>query len=231
MQANALILSVRDLAIARAGRVLAAGLAFTLHAGQALVVTGPNGAGKSTLLRTIAGLLPAAQGDVRLSPGREQSGATADEPMSIGAAAHYLGHRNAMKDALSAHENLAFWQAFDGVAQDGQTGASIEQALAQIGLGHVADTPFGWLSAGQRRRIAIARLLVSPRPVWILDEPTSGLDSAATQTLAGLMRRHLDHGGLILAATHLPLGLENAQQLALTPATTPATSPASRAQP
>lgn len=218
-QIGALTLSVRDLAIARAGRVLAAGLAFTLQAGQALVVTGPNGAGKSTLLRTIAGLLPAAQGDVQLSPAQPTTGTPLVETASIGASAHYLGHRNAMKDALSARENLAFWQVFDGKASfTGKPVASVDQALTQIGLTHAADTPFGWLSAGQRRRIAIARLLVSQRPLWILDEPTSGLDAAATQTLAALMGEHLQHGGLILAATHLPLGLENAQQLVLAPA-------------
>ena len=189
---NSLQLDVRDLAVARGGRVLVSGLAFSLAQGQGLIVRGPNGAGKSTLLRALAGLLPVEAGSIALSG--------ADEGETLASSAHYLGHRNAMKDALTAAENLSFWQDFCGAAH-----LSVPEALAAVGLPHVAETPFGWLSTGQKRRVAIARLLVSSRAVWILDEPTAGLDAASSQALDAMLRDHLAGGGILIAATHLPL--------------------------
>lgn len=185
----------------RGGEPVFRGICFTLAAGEALAVTGPNGSGKSTLLRVLAGLLPAAEGGMRM-----ESGATE----SVAAAAHFLGHQNAMKTALSVAENLAFWQAFLGEPR-----LEIEAALEAVGLAGTGGLPFGTLSTGQRRRAAIARLLVSHRPVWLLDEPTAGLDSASEARFAGLMRAHLADGGIIVAATHLPLGLDGIRELGM----------------
>ncbi|PBB31444.1 heme ABC exporter ATP-binding protein CcmA [Mesorhizobium sp. M1A.F.Ca.IN.020.06.1.1] len=185
----------------RGGETVFSGIEFALERGEALVVTGPNGAGKSTLLRVIAGLLPPAEGKVKVEGG-------GDEFPSVASASHYLGHLNAMKTALSVEENLGFWRAFQGEA-----GLSVGQALETVGLDGLGHLPFGYLSTGQRRRASIAKLLVSRRPVWLLDEPTAGLDKASEERFAGLMRGHCREGGIIVAATHLPLGLEGAKTL------------------
>ncbi|TIL42083.1 heme ABC exporter ATP-binding protein CcmA [Mesorhizobium sp.] len=185
----------------RGGEAVFSGINFALGKGQALIVTGPNGAGKSTLLRIVAGLLPVAAGRLLVEGGGE------DFP-SVASACHYLGHQNAMKTALSVAENLRFWRDFSGADF-----LSAEQALAMVGLDGIGHLPFGYLSTGQRRRAAIAKLLVSRRPLWLLDEPTAGLDKASEERFGGLIREHLDEGGIIIAATHLPLGLEGAQEL------------------
>ncbi len=185
----------------RGGETVFSGVSFALGKGEALVVTGPNGTGKSTLLRVVAGLLPAAEGRVRIEGGGEAF-------QTAASASHYLGHLNAMKPALSVEENLAFWRAFQG-----EPGLDVEEALEAVGLGGVGHLPFGYLSTGQRRRASIAKLLVSRRPVWLLDEPTAGLDKASEERFAGLMRGHLEGGGIVVAATHLPLGLEGAEML------------------
>lgn len=185
----------------RGGETVFSGIEFVLDDGQALVVTGPNGAGKSTLLRVIAGLLPAAEGGVRIEGGGE------DFP-SVASACHYLGHQNAMKTALSVTENLRFWRDFSGTDFLG-----VEEALETVGLGGIGHLPFGYLSTGQRRRAAIAKLLVSRRPLWLLDEPTAGLDKASEERFGGVMARHCGDGGMIVAATHLPLGIDGAKEL------------------
>ena len=187
----------------RGGETVFSGIGFTLDKGEALIVTGPNGTGKSTLLRVVAGLLPAAAGRVRVEGGGEGF-------PTVASAAHYLGHLNAMKPALSVEENLAFWRAFQG-----EPALSVEEALETVGLGGLGHLPFGYLSTGQRRRASIAKLLVSRRPVWLLDEPTAGLDKASEERFAALMRGHLQDGGIVVAATHLPLGLEGAKGLVM----------------
>lgn len=172
--------------------------------GEALVVTGPNGAGKSTLLRTIAGLITPASGDIRLD-------GTA-EPAMPGLSAHYIGHSDAIKGSLSARENLDFWSAMLG---PGTTSLTAEAALERFGLARVLHFPAAYLSAGQKRRVALSRLLVAERPLWLLDEPTTALDSASQSRLSEAMQAHLDGGGMILAATHGPLGLPAKRELAL----------------
>lgn len=194
-------LIAEDLIGERGGEPVFAGVAFTLGSGEAMLVTGPNGSGKSTLLRIVAGLLPPAEGSVRLEGGGE------DWP-TVAAASHYLGHQNAMKPALTVSENLRFWQEFSGEPR-----LSVVEALEMVGLGTIGHLPFGYLSTGQRRRASIARLLASYRPIWLLDEPTAGLDKASEHQFAELMAAHLREGGIVLAATHLPLGLHGAKEL------------------
>jgi heme exporter protein A len=189
----------------RGGEPVFSGIGFQLEPGEALTVTGPNGSGKSTLLRVVAGLLPAARGRVRFEGG-------GDDFPTVASACHYLGHNNAMKTALTVAENLAFWRDFLGGAEGG---VPVAEALEQVGLGGIGHLPFGYLSTGQRRRAAIAKLLVSRRPLWLLDEPTAGLDKASETRFSALMRAHCAGGGMIVAATHLPLGLEGTRELKL----------------
>ncbi|WP_038594197.1 heme ABC exporter ATP-binding protein CcmA [Neorhizobium galegae] len=181
-------------------------ISFDLGAGESLVLTGRNGSGKSTLLRVVAGLLHAETGRVSWISESSESGMRAAE------ACHYLGHRNAMKAELTVFENLGFWKDFLGDAEDGK-GISPGEAAESVGLGGIIHLPFGYLSAGQQRRMAFAKLLVAYRPVWILDEPTAALDVSAEAVFTELIKAHLAAGGILLAATHQPLGLENAREL------------------
>ena len=183
-------------------------ISFEIASGEALVVKGANGSGKSTLLRVLAGLLPAHSGAAKLL-------AAAQPVERVSEAAHYLGHRNAMKRELTVEENLTFWQSFLGDFAGG-AGLSVVEAVEAVGLGGIAHLPFGYLSAGQQRRMAMAKLLVSWRPVWILDEPTAALDAAAETMFAGLVMAHLSRGGIAIAATHQPLGLEGVKELRMT---------------
>ena len=193
-------LRVLDLRAARGGETVAGPVSFTLSAGEALAITGENGAGKSTLLRTLAGLLAPDGGTVAVEGANAADGEPARRLCEI---AHYVGHRNAMKAALPVGENLRFWHALLGGAE-----ASVGDALDAVGLSAVEATPFGYLSAGQQRRAALARLLVASRPVWILDEPTAALDAGARACFAALLAAHLASGGIVLAATHQPLGID-----------------------
>ena len=195
-------LTASDLACARGGRQVLRGLSFTVGAGEALLVTGPNAVGKSSLLRLVAGLLRPQQGRLGLAGGNDE--------LTIGEQAHYLGHLDALKPSLSVAENLTFWGDFLGGG-----GAKGAAALAAVGLGALAHLPATYLSAGQRRRLSLARLIAVERPVWLLDEPTSALDASGQAMLAELMRAHLAHGGLILAATHGPVGLDGTMELRL----------------
>jgi heme exporter protein A len=195
-------LSASDLACRRGGRDVFAGVGFAVASGEALAISGRNGAGKSSLLRMVAGLLRIASGRLALEGG--------DPEMTIGEQAHYLGHQDALKHSLSVGENLRFWAGLFGAGN-----AEIGEALVAAGLDTLADLPAAYLSAGQRRRLSIARLRAVKRPIWLLDEPTSTLDAAAQRRLTELMGSHLAEGGLILAATHGAIGLEGVQELRL----------------
>lgn len=182
-------------------------ISFILKAGQALIVTGANGSGKSTLLRVLAGLLASESGTVRLDGIASEIG----HPREL---CHYLGHRNAMKRELTVEENLSFWKSFMGDSTGG-SGTGVEEATEALGLGGISHLPFGYLSAGQQRRMAMAKLLVAYRPIWLLDEPTAALDASADRLFAALVSRHLVAGGIVVAATHQPLGVE-ARELRMT---------------
>jgi heme exporter protein A len=199
-------LSAVDLACHRGGRDVFTGLGFAVASGEVLAVTGRNGAGKSSLLRTIVGLVRIAHGRIDLEGG--------DSELTIAEQAHYLGHQDALKPSLSVAENLSFWAGFLGPGAK-NLGQNIGQALDAVGLDDLADLPAAYLSAGQRRRLSIARLIAVKRPIWLLDEPTSTLDAAAQERLIGLMRAHLAEGGLILAATHGGIGLDPTHDLRL----------------
>jgi len=188
-------LSGRGVRCVRGGREVFSGLDFEVSPGEALAVTGPNGSGKTSLLRLIAGLLTPAEGSIGLEGG--------EVDLSLPEQAHYLGHRDALKPALSVLENLSFWRDFLGGEPSGASGA-----LAAVGLDHAAHLPAAFLSAGQRRRLSIARLVAVRRPIWLLDEPASALDAAGQNLFTALMRDHLTGGGLIVAATHAPLGVQ-----------------------
>jgi heme exporter protein A len=197
-------LRVWDLTIDRGGRRVIAGLSFAAAQGVALVVTGPNGAGKTSLLRALAGFLPIEAGSFALDGG--------DAERTVGEQAHYLGHADGVKAALTAGENLAFAAAMLG--GDASRAAQLG-ALSALGLSHVIDFPSRLLSAGQRRRVALARLMIAKRPLWLLDEPTTALDAVAQVAFAAIMRAHVEDGGIVVAAVHGDLGLEGAQELRL----------------
>lgn len=194
-------LVAKNLTCSRGGREVFTGLNFSLSGGEALVVTGRNGAGKSSLLRMIAGLIAVTAGTLVLTGG--------DAEATPGEQSHYLGHLDAVKPSLSVSENLKFWAAYFG------GGHLAVEALESVGLAELAGLPAAYLSAGQRRRLSIARLVAVHRPVWLLDEPTSALDQPSQKRLAELMRGHLVAGGMIVAAAHGPIGLERARELKL----------------
>ena len=188
-------LSATGLGCIRGSRTVLSDINLELFSGEALALVGPNGSGKSSLLRLIAGLLRSSEGRIELEGG--------DDERTLPEQAHYQGHLDAFKPYLTVRENLDFWSRY----LSGRAVAP-EEPLAALGLGGLADLPAAYLSAGQRRRLSLARLIAVPRPVWLLDEPSSALDAAGQDRLAEFMRQHLATGGMILAATHGPLGIE-----------------------
>jgi heme exporter protein A len=193
-------LHAKDLTCERGGRTVFRDVSLSLKPHQLMQLTGPNGSGKSSLLRLIAGLNEAQTGTITLSGGAPD--------LSIGQQAHYIAHQEAVKTALSVHENLAFWRDFMG-------GGDVEEALAAFDLTRLSSYPAGLLSAGQKRRLALARLVLVPRALWLLDEPTVGLDIASLGRLVSVMDAQLARGGMIIAATHVPLGREPDSRLEL----------------
>lgn len=188
------LLSVRDLAVARGGLRTLEGVGFTLAAGEAIILRGPNGLGKTTLLRTLAGLQPVASGSVEHDP----------------AAIAYAGHADGLKPALTVTENLRFWAGVFGETE-------VSHAITRMNLATLAERPAHMLSAGQKRRLGLARLLVTGRKVWLLDEPTVSLDQDSVALFAGVLRDHLGAGGAALIATHIDLGLPEGRVLDLSP--------------
>lgn len=187
-----MMLEVVDLSVARGGVPVLAGVSFRLDPGAALVLRGPNGAGKTTLLRTVAGLQPALSGEIRGAPGDVVA---------------YAGHADGLKSMLSVAENLQFWADLFGHR------GGISPALQAYGLETLAARRAGQLSAGQKRRLGLARLMVTGRPVWVLDEPTVSLDDASVGRFVAVMRAHLAAGGAALMATHIDLRMDTAREL------------------
>ncbi|HRQ26613.1 MAG TPA: heme ABC exporter ATP-binding protein CcmA [Hyphomicrobium sp.] len=196
-----------NLTVERGTRTVIANLTFTANAGEALLLTGPNGAGKTTLIRTIGGFIAPVSGKIALK------GDVSDR--DIPELCHYVGHLTGVKANLTAEQNLAFWAEYLGGVSTRSIAERVDDALDAFGLLALADYPAGLLSAGQKRRLGLARLIVAERPIWLLDEPTVSLDAASTTLLAGLIQRHIANDGLVIAATHLPLGLEQPRYLRL----------------
>lgn len=194
-----------ELCCRRGGRVVFGGLGFALEAGGALVLHGPNGSGKSSLLRILAGLLRPAGGRLLWNGAQVR-----DEPEAHRARLHYVGHLDALKPLMTPRETLRFFAALRGQP------AGVEQALARLGLAGLADLPGRYLSAGQRRRVALARLIASPAALWLLDEPTVTLDAEASAALEAMMADHRAAGGMIVLATHTGIALDGAARLELT---------------
>jgi heme exporter protein A len=197
-------LAIDNLSLARGDRVLLRGLAFRLSAGQTLSLEGPNGIGKTSLLRAIAGFLPPSAGTIRLEMTDGAAiGSDEERARCIG----WLGHVDGAKPQLTAIEVLRFFARFYGNGRE----HDVEQTLARVGLARIRDLPLQYLSAGQKKRLALARLTVSDRPLWLLDEPLAALDAAGKALAAQLIAAHCRSGGLAVAATHEPLGLDAAR--------------------
>ncbi len=188
----------------RGERLVFSGLDFNLAAGGALVLVGPNGSGKSSLLRVMAGLIRAESGTLSWD-GSDLH----EDPAAHRGRLHFIGHADALKPVLSAAEMLHFWTAMRGGTQD------VMAPLTQFGLGAAAELPCRYLSAGQRRRLALARLIATPAPLWLLDEPTTGLDSEAAAQLLAAIAAHRRAGGCVVVSTHAALDLGKATQLSL----------------
>jgi heme exporter protein A len=200
-------LAADQLAVTRGERFVFSGLSFSVSEGEALVLTGPNGSGKTTLIRVIAGLIRPAAGELRLEAG--------DAERTIGQHCHYIGHRGAVKTSMTVLENVAFWRSF--LAKDsidrlpGRDGA----ALDAFGLLELSHIPAGYLSDGQKRRLGLARLLLTRRRIWLLDEPYASLDAASQGILDSVLDRHLRAGGIAVIATHQPIDVSLQRELQL----------------
>jgi heme exporter protein A len=196
-------LVIDNVSLERGGRRIAEGLSATVAEGEALLLTGPNGSGKTTLLRAIAGFVRPAEGAIRLD-GDEKD-------RDIAERCHFVGHRDGVKAALTVEENARFWRRYLG----GAGGTEPAEALKLVGLGGLETAPALWLSAGQRRRLGLVRLVLANRRLWLLDEPSVSLDAAGVSMLAGLVERHRADGGIVVAATHVGLGFADVRELRL----------------
>jgi heme exporter protein A len=197
---TAIQLIVNNLAAMRGTRIIFQNLSLTAKSGDAYAIIGPNGAGKTTFLRCVAGFLAPAFGSVLVTGGADEQ--------SVGEQCHYIGHLNGIKPALTVLENLTFFAEFLG-----GNCTEIAQVADRFALGELVDIPAAYLSAGQKRRLGLARLLCAERPIWLLDEPAVSLDQASQRILAGIVAAHLAAGGIVVAVTHTPLGWDTVETL------------------
>ena len=197
---------VDNLSCDRGGRRIFERVSFVLEPGQGLQLKGPNGSGKTSLLRTLAGFIPEADGSISIEGGKTD--------YSLGEQCHYFGHLNGVKHGYTVEENVRFFADYlgDGVSDD-----EVDALLEVFGLDELWHIPAEILSAGQKRRLGLTRLLAAKRDIWILDEPTVSLDIASTETLAGVVADHVNAGGMVIAATHIPLGIDFNQTITLKP--------------
>ena len=200
-------LIAEKLVVERGSRTIIRDLSLVVGGGEAIILSGANGAGKTTLLRALAGFLRPVSGSVRIDSG--------DSEKTVAEQAHVIGHANAVKGSLTVRENVEFWARYLGAVTHVET--RVDRALGHFGLRDLAEFPVAYLSAGQKRRVGLARLLSAERPVWLLDEPTVSLDTASTALLAEAIETHIGSGGLAIVASHIPLGLARSRELALKP--------------
>ena len=204
-------LAALGVGLRRGGRVLFANLNFELAPGEFLLITGPNGAGKTSLLRTIPGLLRLSEGAFTASsPATASKTAAPPSPEAI----HFIGHLNAIKPQLTGLENLSFWRDFLAAPAGGPQ-LRVEQIMEFLDLSHLAQVPVAYFSAGQSRRLAMLRLLVAPRALWLLDEPMNALDGASRSKIAQMIDQHRDSGGIVIAASHDEIGAKPSKHLSL----------------
>lgn len=197
------------LALARGDRLVVSDVSFELRRGEALVLVGRNGVGKTTLLRAIAGFVSPRAGAICLDAG--------DPEAPIGERCHFLGHAEAVKGKLTVLENVTFWARFLARSSQPHDRDRLMTAIERVGLGDLAYMPAAYLSAGQKRRIGLARLLVAERPLWLLDEPLVSLDAEGARTLTALIDGHLARQGLAIISTHLPMAIGAQKTLDLEP--------------
>jgi len=205
-------LTVKNLSVFRGGRQVIKDLSFFVQAGDALIVKGTNGSGKTTLLRALAGFLKPVSGTIQAYG----VGHSEESRPQIGELCHYVGHLNAIKASQTVAETLNFYAGyFDQYTPEAERNKRIDAALDRFQLTALASVPSGYLSAGQKRRLGLARLLCVPRSIWLLDEPTTSLDQKSSAILSQIITEHVKNSGLVVAATHLDLGLDTAEELHL----------------
>ncbi len=198
-------LIIENLAVKRGLRTIISDLSFHIKDHEGLLLTGPNGSGKTTLLRALAGFIEQSNGIIKLEGGLPDA--------DVGEQCHYIGHKNGIKHGFTVSENLEFWLNYLGDSQ--KNNSDKDKALEVFELSNLRDIPAGMLSAGQKRRLGLARLVMIKRPVWLLDEPSVSLDVHSVKILASVVEDHIRDGGIAMAATHIPLGLEFKRTLQL----------------
>jgi heme exporter protein A len=209
-------LIAENLTLERGNRKIADGISFQLDSGNALLLTGPNGSGKSTLLRALAGYLRPASGQV-VWRAESLDDAGSGDSGEVSEVCQFVGHLDGIKAHLTVAENLRFWATYLAGPADSARGLAdrVEDGLEQFALEALAEIPAGYLSAGQKRRLGLARLAVVARPLWLLDEPTVSLDARSVGVLVNAINRHLDTGGMAVIATHVPMALKSSRTIEL----------------